>query len=119
MTYISEKEEIALDKGETINLKRGNRTWTITTRNIYCYGEVDFNTGSEDMKQIDTFDFLNYLGGVGLHIYSDYHYDTHECHSPIKNCRWTETWHPAKIAQYAHGCLKKPQRIVLFKTNAK
>ena len=115
MTYISEEEEAALDKGEVLTLKRGNRTMTVMPNHLYCYGEVDFSTNSDDMYQIEDFHFLDYLGAKGLHIYSDYHYDTHECHSPLPQCRWTETWNPAEIAQYAHGCLGKPQRIVLFK----
>lgn len=114
MTYITEAEELELDKGKQLILKRGNRNFTVDKNNIYCYGNVDFSEGSDDMKQIATFSFLDYLGAVGIHIPSDYHYDTHECHSPLRCYRWTETWRPEVLAKYAHGCLGKPERIVLF-----
>lgn len=120
MTYITEKEESEIDNGKILVLTRGDRQLTIEPRRVYCYGEVDFNTGSDDMKQIDNFNFLDYLNGFnGLPVYSDYDYNTHTCRSPIKRLRWTETWRPAIIAQYAHGCLGKPPRIVLFKMLAK
>lgn len=115
MTYITEEEEQKLDNNEELTLERGNILFKIHNNNIYCYGEVDFHKGSDDCKQIATFNFLNYLCGKGIVIPSDYHYDTHECHSPIKPYRWTETWKPDVLARYAHGCLNKPQRIVLFR----
>jgi hypothetical protein len=119
MTYISKEEEILIDKGETVILKRGKCTWLVYPNNVYCYGEVDFHTNSDDMKQIDTFNFLDYLGWSGIPVYSNYHYETHECCGTTRACGWTETWHPAIVAQYAHGCLDKPQRIVLFKVIVK
>ena len=115
MTYITEEEEQELDNSKELILERGNTLFQVHGNNIYCYGEVDFHEGSDDCKQIATFNFLNYLGWKGIVIPSDYHYDTHECHSPIKSYRWTETWKPDVLARYAHGCLNKPQRIVLFR----
>ena len=115
MTYITEEEEQKLDDSEELILERGNMSFQINYNNIYCYGEVDFHEGSDDCKQIATFNFLNYLGWKGIVIPSDYYYDTHECHTPIKPYRWRETWKPDVLARYAHGCLNKPQRIVLFR----
>ena len=115
MTYITEEEEQKLDSNEELILERGEVSFNIQCNNVYCYGEVDFNKGSDDCKKIATFNFLNYLGWKGIVIPSDYHYDTHECHSPLKSYRWTETWKPDVLARYAHGCLNKPERIVLFR----
>ena len=115
MTYITEEEEQNLDEGKELILKRGNTLFKIHGNNIYCYGEVDFHEGSDDCKQIATFTFLDYLGWKGITLPSDYHYDTHECHSPLKSCRWYETWKPDVLARYVHGCLNKPKRIVLFR----
>ena len=115
MTYITEEEEQTLDNNEELIIERGEASFNIQGNNVYCYGEVDFNKGSDDCKKIATFNFLNYLGWKGIVIPSDYHYDTHECHSPLKSYRWTETWKPDVLARYAHGCLNKPQRIVLFR----
>uniref|UniRef100_A0AAU8MJT9 Uncharacterized protein n=1 Tax=Geladintestivirus 5 TaxID=3233137 RepID=A0AAU8MJT9_9CAUD len=115
MTYITEEEEQKLDEGKELILKRGNASFQIHGNNVYCYGEVDFHKGSDDCKQIATFNFLDYLGWKGIVIPSDYDYDLHECHSPLKCYRWTETWKPDVLVRYVHGCLNKPKRIVLFR----
>lgn len=115
MTYISQDEEFILDKQEELNITRGNREFIIKPREVYCYGNVNLNTNSTDYNIIDGFDFLNYLSWAGLKIVSNYTYKTHKCSSPHSKPLWTETWSPAEIAQYAHACLNKPERIVLFK----
>lgn len=118
MTSISKEEEDLLDEGKDIKIDRGNRTFTVQAKKIYCYGEVNFNNGSNDLAEINTFNFLEHLDNfTGACICSDYDYKNHECHSPIKQYRYTHTWQPARLCQYAHGCLKKPKRIVLFRTN--
>lgn len=115
MTYITEEEEQELDERNELTLKRNNTIFQIHSNNIYCYGEVNFKEGSDDCKQIATFNFLDYLGWKGVMLPSDYRYDTHECHSPLTSYRWYETWQPDVLARYAHGCLNKPERIVLFR----
>lgn len=116
MTHISKEEEDKLDnigKG-FINLSRGNRTFTVKAYQIYGYGEIDFNN-ADDLAQIKDFNFLSHLSFEGLHIPADYDYETHTCKSPIKKHRYTETWNSATAAKYAHGCLNKPKRIIIFK----
>lgn len=115
MTYITEEEEQELDERNELTLKRNNIVFQIHSNNVYCYGEVNFKEGSDDCKQIATFNFLDYLGWKGIMLPSDYHYDTHECHSPLTSYRWYETWQPDILARYAHGCLNKPKRIILFR----
>lgn len=115
MTYITDDEEQLIDAGKNLHLKRGDMTFNITRNRIYCYGNVDLTKGSSDYNIIEDFDFLDFLTDVGIHIQSDYDYNTHKCYSPIDRCRWTETWNPAEVAQFAHGSLNKPEKIVLFK----
>lgn len=115
MTYITEEEEQKLDESKELVIERGNMIFKVHHNNIYCYGEVNFKEGSDNCKQIATFNFLDYLGWKGIMLPSDYHYDTHECHSPLTSYRWYETWQPDVLARYAHGCLNKPERIVLFR----
>ena len=117
MTYLTDEEERVLDKNKVLEIIRGNDKFTINPNNVYCYGSVDLHTNSNDYEIIEDFDFLDYLVDVGLKIYSDYDYETHTCKSPINRLRWTETWNPAEIVQYAHGVLGKPEKIVLFKYN--
>lgn len=115
MSKISKEEEDEIDKlrDRTITLERGNRTFIVSAKQIYCYGEVDFNS-QKDLDTIDTFKFLGHLGGVGIHINSNYNYDTHSCSSPKSVPLWAETWIPSFLARYAHGHIGKPKRIILF-----
>lgn len=115
ITYLNENEEKKLDDNNQITLKRGKTTFHIHMNNIYCYGEVDLRKGSNDCVQIADFDFLDYLGMKGIVIPSDYDYEHHECHSPLKSYRWTETWRPDVLVRFAHGSINKPKRIILFK----
>jgi len=116
MTYISKEEEKLLDANKQLDVIRGNQNFSINLNNTYCYGQVDFNTGSDDMYDIEDFDFLDYLTGFsGIHIRNGYNYKEHTCTSTERRCGWTETWNPAIVAQFAHGCLGKPERIVLFR----
>lgn len=115
MIPISEQEEKSIDniRDSTLKFKRGDASFSVRMKDIYCYGEVDF-TSKEDLNQIDSFNFLEHLGASGIHILSQYDYKTHSCKARNKKLLWTETWHPAIVAQMAHGYLGKPQRILLF-----
>lgn len=115
MIPISEQEEKSIDniRDSTLRFKRGDTSFSVRMKDIYCYGEVDF-TSKEDLNQIDSFNFLDYLGISGIHILSKYDYKTHSCKAPNKRLLWTETWRPSVIAQMAHGYLGKPQRVLLF-----
>lgn len=115
MISINEEEENLLDniKDKVIKFTRGNRTFSIKSTNIFCYGEVDFNS-KEDLITIDKFKFLGDLIEVGKRIYSNYDYNSHTCTSYNGRLKWTETFSCSNIAKYAHGCLNKPKRIILF-----
>lgn len=117
MTEINEEEEKEIDNigNHYITLHRGNKSFTVKAVNIYCYGEINLNK-EEDIEQLKTLTFLNNLEFSGIHIPADYNYETHECISPIKRFRYTETWNPLKVIKYNHGCLNKPKRIIIFKT---
>lgn len=115
MIPIDEEEEKLIDNIDKSVLKfhRGHKTFSVSMKDIYCYGEVDFED-EDTLNQISEFKFLSYLGEVGVHICSNYDYKTHSCSSPKRYCLWTETWDPIKLAKIAHGYLGKPKRILLF-----
>lgn len=115
MTYITKEDEELLDNNKELELVRGNLKFKVNLNNTYCYGEVDFHNGSDDMYDIEDFNFLDYLNTSGIHIRNGYDYENHECTSVEQRCGWTETWNPAIVAQFAHGCLGKPDRIILFR----
>lgn len=120
MIAISEKEEAEIDNIDknTIQFHRGNKTFNVTKKDIYCYGEIDFDDEST-LNQINDFTFLNYLDEVGVPIPSNYDYKTHSCTSPKRNYLWAESWDTLELTKMAHGYLGKPQRILLFNQNIK
>lgn len=120
MIPINEEEEKLIDNIDKSILKfnRGSKTFSVSMIDIYCYGEVDFED-EDTLNKISEFKFLDYLGEVGVHIYSKYDYKTHSCSSPKRRCLWTETWNPAELAKMAHGYLGKPKRILLFNRTLK
>lgn len=120
MIPITEKEEKRIDNiGDSIiNFDRGSRSFSIKMKDIYCYGEINFND-EDDLTAIDNFHFLDYLTLSGIHIPSNYNYSTHSCKSNLKVPLSTETWTPSVVAKIAHGYLGKPQRVLLFKEHTK
>lgn len=115
MTYITEAEENAIDKGKTITLKRGNLSFTVNPTNIYCYGEIDFSNDSEDMNVISTFTWLDHLLTRGVYVPSHYNYERHECVSNNKRPMWYDTTKCEVYAKYVHACLGKPKRCLIFR----
>lgn len=115
LSYLSEEDEKLLDKNSPIIITRGNHTFNITKNQVYCYGDVDFSEDSDDLYEIDNFKFLDSIGAYGIKIPSNYNYDTHSCSSPFKYYMYKETWSPAELTRYHHGCLGKPNKIILFK----
>ena len=107
MTYITEKEEIKLDKGEAIKITRNDKTFNIPNGrgNVICYGHIDFNISSENVGDMAT-----------VHIPIDYDLKTHTCRSPIKRYRSCECSNIAEVCRYAYGVLGKPDRVLIFKT---
>ena len=115
MTWISDKEEALLDKGRAISITRGGITFDLDKDNIFSYGEVDFHDGTED------YDALNELIPFKdiVHIPLNYDYDTHTCKTKTKCYQTYETDNIGAMAQYAHGRLGKPKRVVIFKLIAR
>lgn len=115
ISYLSETEEKELDNIGRVVLKRGNEQFKISIRDVYCYGEIDFSTNSQDFKQLDDFDLCSIKLMHGQDIWSDYSYAQHKCFSPTNRVRWTETWSSAIYAQQCHGMIGKPERTIIFK----
>ena len=114
MIPISEDEERKLDKG-TLHAIRDNQEFFILSKNIICYGEIDFSNSSEDMDTIANMNWLDHLNLQGITVPSDYNYEEHCCYPPGKYIRYYDTTNPAIVVRYAHGCLGKPKRCCIFK----
>lgn len=115
MTYITEAEENAIDKGKAITIKRGNLVFTVKPNNIYCYGKIDFDNDSEDMDIISTFPWLEHLTIRGVCVPSNYNYERHECISINKRPMWYDTTKCEVYVKYAHAHLGKPERTLIFR----
>lgn len=115
MTGISELEYKKLKKLNELHIVRGNCKFRITPDDVFCYGDIDFHEGSDDCKELDTFNWLDNLDSRGIRIPSRYNYDKHECISPINKYLITETFRNSTLCRYLHGCLGKPQYTLIFR----
>lgn len=115
ITGISELEYKKLKSLNDLWIKRGNCDFYITPDDVLCFGDIDFHEGSDDSKELDTFNWLEHLGAKGVGIPSRYNYDKHECISPINKPLVTETFRNSTLCRYLHGCLGKPQFTLIFR----
>lgn len=118
MTSITEKEEKLLDANKTIQITRGNREFIIEPTNIICYGEIDYSNSSEDLDFIAQLDWYKTNSFCGFIMPSEYNYEDHTVTADIKGGRRFDTTQCDLVAQYAHGCIGKPKRTVIFKNDA-
>lgn len=119
ITYLTDKEEKALDNTGIVVLERGEHKFVVDKTSKPIYGPIDFHRGSDDYAVIETMDWLNHITGQGIIVPSDYNYDEHCCYSLIKRVRSYDTTNPAIVAQYMHGCLGKPEKTIIFKRKVK
>ena len=115
ITGITETELNKLRHNQDLKIKRGKFEFNVSPDDVLCYGDIDFHEGSDDCKQLDTFNWLEHLGVKGVSIPSKYNYDKHECTTDRKSFLWTETFRNSTLCRYFHGCLGKPQFTLIFR----
>ena len=115
ITGITELEHKKLKNLNDLHIIRGNCEFNITPDDVLCFGDIDFHEGSDDCKELDTFNWLEHLVAKGIGIPSRYNYDRHECKSPINKYLITETFRNSTLCRYLHGCLGKPQYTLIFR----
>lgn len=115
ITGINEKEYNNLKQNNDIILKRGNAEFNITPDDIFCFGDIDFHEGSDDCKELDTFNWLEQLVAKGITIPAHYNYNKHECTTNKIFYLITETFRNSVICRYLHGCLGKPKYTLIFR----
>ena len=93
----------------------GKYEFIIEPANKPIYGLIDFTTNSDDYHVLETMNWLDWVTMFGIVIPANYDYEHHCCYSPIKIPRTYDTSNPAKVAQYLHGCLGKPQFTLIFR----
>ena len=111
---LSEEEERLLDNGGILVIKTNNNTFTVTPKDVFFYGEIDFNEDSEDYEELEYvtwFDSLQY----GVKIPSRYDFESHTCKSDTNHVKYYETIKPIDIIKFKYGSLGKPKRCIFFK----
>ena len=115
MTSITEKEEKLIDAQQEITIERGGVKFNISSKNVYCYGTIDYTDYSDDLDVIADFSWLNHLSFRGVVIPANYDYNTHTCKSILNIPKQYDTFKPDVVAQFGHGCLGKPEKTAIFK----
>lgn len=112
------------DKIELINLQN----YTIKKDNILAYGHINLKDNSKDFLSLETLKLYNFNIHKGIKIPNNYDYENHCCYvekgkrpnylnSPtlqMDGIDWINTTNIAKVIQYNHGMLGKPNKVVIF-----
>ena len=112
------------DKVELINLQ----DYTIKKDNVLAYGHINLKDNSKDFLSLETLKLHNFNIHKGIKIPNNYDYANHCCYiekgkrpnylnSPtlqMDGIDWTTTTNIAKVIQYNHGMLGKPNKVVIF-----
>jgi len=115
ITSITEEEELKIDKGETISIIRDGIKYTINNKSVFCYGNIDFSNGSEDLNVIEDFNWFRYeTKPYYFPANIDYKNSLVWCKSSKHYANWTETFNSAIVAQYLHCRIGKPERSIIF-----
>lgn len=113
MSNLTEDEEKTLESIGEVILERGDEHFLVESKNVHCYGEIDF-TNQEDVNVIKALKILNHLSSTGIPFVANYDYERHSCFTDNGKIKYGETWNPFDLVQYAHGCLEKPKRVIIF-----
>ena len=115
ITGITEEQELALDNGKHIELRRDGLVYNVNPKKVFCYGNIDFHTNSEDFETLNTFDWLDDSKDP-CYLPTMYNYDKHcgYAKDKIHGWLWTETYDNARVAQWKHACIGKPERSIIF-----
>lgn len=114
LTYITEDEEKAIDAGKTIQIIRRNKSFSVSTDNSYAYGPIDFSPDSEDLDTLSDLQLLNYKILRGVKVPANFNYDTNMLKLKDGVIKYYDTFDLAKVCQYHHAILGRPERCLLF-----
>ena len=135
MIPISDEDEnnidIIMNNKEGIHniIKSTNiQDFEISKNNILAYGHINLKDNSKDFLSLETLKLHNFNIHKGIKIPNNYDYINHCCYiekgkrpnylnSPtlqMDGIDWTSTTNIAKVIQYNHGMLGKPNKVVIF-----
>lgn len=115
MVSITDEQEKRLDDEGSLFLIQNDKEFFIEKENKPIYGQIDFNTNSDDYNVLETMNWLDDLTALGIPIPSNYNYKEHCCYSPTRKYKYYDTTNPAKVAQFLHASMGKPERVCIFR----
>lgn len=122
--FVDEKTTVVIKKIESITLQN----YTIKKDNVLAYGHINLKDNSKDFLSLETLKLHNFDIHKGVKIPNNYDYENNCCYvekgkrpnylnSPtlqMDGIDWTTTTNIAKVIQYNHGMLGKPNKVVIF-----
>lgn len=117
MESITEKEEERIDKsskyyGEIRHVKDDGTI--ISAKDIYLYGEVDFNK-EDDLLNIERFNLIdNNIEARNL-IYANFNFDKGSFKTVNGVAKTYPTWNPILWFMYNYVLIGKPERIIVYR----
>lgn len=102
--------------------------YTIKKNNVLAYGHINLKDNSKDFLSLETLKLHNFNIHKGIKVPNNYDYENNCCYiekgkrpnylnSPtlqMDGIDWTTTKNIAKVIQYNHGMLGKPNKVVIF-----
>lgn len=131
MIPITDEDELVIDslmqndpRVQNINLQN----YLIKRDNVLAYGHINLKDNSKDFLSLETLKLHNFNIHKGIKVPNNYDYANHCCYvekgkrpnylnSPtlqMDGIDWTTTTNIAKVIQYNHGMLGKPNKVVIF-----
>lgn len=111
---VTKEQEDKLVENGKLSITKGDKVFEVNLDHCFCYGNIDFTTNSDDLNEIDESGMFEKYD-IKFVLHSNYDYATHTCKTPYKYVMWYDSWDIKKILQYIHGCLNKPERVLIFK----
>lgn len=117
MEAITEQEEQRIDNapkyyGEIRHVR--SDSYIIPAKDIYLYGEVDFNN-DDDIDNIERFNLINMDLNACNWIYSNFNFKEGYFTTIDGIAKGYPTWNALKWFMYKYVLLGKPQRIIVYK----
>lgn len=115
MEAITEQEEKQIDSSVKRNgrlLFKHSSGKVVEGKDIYLYGEVDFNN-DDDISQIEKF---NLTDNNGNYMYSNFDYDNGTFTTINRVVKSFPTWDCVKWFMYCYCLIGKPQRIIVYRS---
>lgn len=119
MAPITEKDEFFIDANDFIQLTIKDKPRRIDKNNILFYGNIDFSVDSRDLDIIEHMNLIPLTDGRGYSIPAYYNYKEHNALGNEKGPYHYDTIRTDLVLKYKHGCLGKPERVIVWKDTTK